>query len=200
MRGAVPPNKQLNVGTCTSDVKGPVFADTALVKDGKLQNAFVWIKTGLDGYKGPAAPAEPVVMDQSGCMYHPHVVGARVGQKVVFLNSDAVLHNVRSVAEANAPFNDMMSSKGMRLEKVFDKTEVPVRAKCDVHPWMSAFVGVVPHPFFAVSGAGGDVTLANVPEGEYEVEAWHEVFGRQTGKARVKARETAQITLTFHAE
>lgn len=198
--GAVPPNKQLNVGTCTSDVKGPVFADTALVKDGKLQNAFVWIKTGLDGYKGPAAPAEPVVMDQSGCMYHPHVVGARVGQKVVFLNSDAVLHNVRSVAEANAPFNDMMSSKGMRLEKVFDKTEVPVRAKCDVHPWMSAFVGVVPHPFFAVSGAGGDVTLANVPEGEYEVEAWHEVFGRQTGKARVKARETAQITLTFHAE
>lgn len=200
LEGTPPPNKQLNVGTCTSDVKGPVFADTALAKDGKLQNAFVWIKAGLESYKGPAAPAEPVVMDQRGCMYHPHVVGARVGQKVVFLNSDAVLHNVRSVAEANAPFNDMMPTKDMRLEKVFDKAEVPVRAKCDVHPWMSAFVGVVPHPFFAVSGAAGDATLVNVPEGEYEVEAWHEVFGRQTGKAKVKARETAQITLTFHAE
>ena len=198
--GTPPPNKAINVGTCTSDVKGPVMADAVLVHDGKLQNAFVWIKTGLETYKSPPPPADPVVMDQRGCMYHPHIIGARVGQKVVFLNSDAVLHNVHSVTEANPPFNDMMPTKDMRLEKIFEKQEVPVRAKCDVHPWMSAFVGVVPHPFFAVSGPTGELTLANVPEGEYEVEAWHEVFGRQTAKVKVKARETAQVTLTFHAE
>jgi plastocyanin len=197
--GTPPPNKVLNVGTCTSDVKGPVTEDAVLVKDGKLQNSFIWIKSGLDSYKGPAAPEDPLVIDQRGCMYHPHVIGARVGQKIIFLNSDPVLHNVRSIAEANGTFNDMMPTKDMRLEKVFDKTEVPVRAKCDVHPWMSAFIGVVPHPFFAVSGQAGDFSLVNVPEGEYEIEAWHEVFGRQTQKIKVKARETATVTLTFRA-
>src|SRR6185369_13911332 len=126
LEGTPPPNKQLNVGTCTSEVKGPVTSDAVLVKEGKLQNAFVWLKGGLDSYKAPAAPAEPVVVDQKGCMYRPHVVGARVGQKVIFLNSDPVLHNVRSVAEANATFNDMMPTKDMRLEKVFEKTEVAV--------------------------------------------------------------------------
>lgn len=198
--GTPPPNKVLNVGTCTSDVKGPVTSDAVLVQDGKLQNSFVWIKGGLDNYKGPAAPSEPIVVDQKGCMYKPHVIGARVGQKVIFLNSDPVLHNVRSVAESNATFNDMMPTKDMRLEKVFEKTEVPVRAKCDVHPWMSAFLGVVPHPFFAVSGTAGEFSLVNVPEGEYEIEAWHEVFGKQQQKIKVKARESAAVTLTFRVE
>ncbi|MBX3218320.1 MAG: urate hydroxylase PuuD [Labilithrix sp.] len=200
LEGTPPPNKVLNVGTCTSDIEGPVTSDAVLSKGGKLQNAFVWIKSGLDAYKGPAAPGEPVVIDQKGCMYKPHVVGARVGQKVIFLNSDPVLHNVRAVAETNATFNDMMPTKDMRLEKVFDKSEVPVRAKCDVHPWMSAFVGVVPHPFFAVSGEAGEFSLVNVPEGTYEIEAWHEVFGRQTQKVTVKARETTEVSLTFRAE
>jgi len=88
----------------------------------------------------------------------------------------------------------------MRLEKVFEKTEVAVRAKCDVHPWMSAFIGVVPHPFYAVSGPSGEFSLVNVPEGTYEIEAWHEVFGRQTQKVTIKPRETATLTLTFRAE
>jgi uncharacterized membrane protein/plastocyanin len=198
--GTPPPNKQLNVGTCTSDVKGPVTSDAVLVSAGKLQNAFVWVKSGLDAYKSPEPPAEPVVMDQRGCMYKPHVVGARVGQKVIFLNSDPVLHNVRSVTESNASFNEMMATKDMRLEKVFDKPEVPVRAKCDVHPWMSAFIGVVPHPFFAVSGKDGEFSLVNLPEGDYELEAWHEVFGRKTERVHVKARDTASVTLTFKAE
>ena len=200
LEGAPPPNKQLNVGTCTSDVKGPVTSDAVLVNGGNLQNAFVWIKSGLDSYKGSPVPSAPVVVDQKGCMYKPHVVGARVGQKVIFLNSDPVLHNVRAVAETNSVFNDMMPTKDMRLEKVFEKTEVAVRAKCDVHPWMSAFIGVVPHPFYAVSGPSGEFSLVNVPEGTYEIEAWHEVFGRQTQKVTIKPRETATLTLTFRAE
>lgn len=200
LEGTPPPNKELNLGTCTTETKGPVYADTVLVKDGKLENAFVWIKKGLEGYKGASVPAEPVVMDQRGCMYKPHVIGAQVGQKVVFLNSDPVLHNVRTVADTNATFNEMMQTKDTRIVKVFDETEVPVRAKCDVHPWMSAFIGVVPHPFFAVSSAGGEVSLENVPEGEYELEAWHEAFGRQTQKVTVKPRESAKVTFTFHAQ
>jgi plastocyanin len=158
------------------------------------------VKKGLESYKGPAAPEEPIVMDQRGCMYHPHVIGARVGQQVVFLNSDPVLHNVRTIADANAPFNDMMPTKDMRLAKTFDKEEVMVRAKCDVHPWMAAFVGVVNHPFFAVSNAAGEFDFANIPQGEYEVEAWHEAFGRQTAKLKVEARKTSPLTFTFHVE
>jgi plastocyanin len=200
LEGTPPPNKPINIGTCVSDAKGPVTSDAVLSQGGKLQNAFVWIKSGLDNYKGPGAPEEPVVLDQKGCMYRPHVVGARVGQKVVILNSDPVLHNVHSETKQNSEFNEMMPTKDMRIEKVFEKTEVPVRAKCDVHPWMSAFIGVVPHPFFAVTDANGSFTLNNVPEGEYDVEAWHEVFGRQTAKLKVKPREVATLTLTFKAE
>lgn len=197
LEGTPPPPKDLNLGTCTTEAKGPVKSDAVLVQDGKLQNAFVWIKSGLDGYKAPPPPAEPIVMDQHGCLYKPHVIGARVGQKVIFLNSDPVLHNVRTVADQNAPFNDMMPTKDMRLSKTFDKPEVMVRAKCDVHPWMAAFVGVVDHPFFAVSNAAGEITLQNVPEGDYEVEAWHEVFGRQSQKVKVAARKTESATFTF---
>ena len=200
LEGTPPPPKQLNLGTCTTDAKGPVYADTVLAKEGKLQNAFVWVKKGLESYKGPAAPSEPVVMDQKGCIYHPHVIGARVGQKVIFLNSDPVLHNVRSVADDNAPFNEMMPTKDTRLTKTFDKQEVMVRAKCDVHPWMAAFVGVVPHPFFAVSSDAGEITMQNIPEGDYELEAWHEVFGRQTQKVKIEARKSAQVAFTFKVE
>ena len=198
--GTPPPPKELAIGTCTTDVKGPVLSDAVLVKAGKLQNAFIWVKKGLESYKGSPPPTEPVVFDQKGCLYKPHVIGARVGQQVVFLNDDPVLHNVRSVSEENAPFNDMMPTKGMRIAKTFDKQEVMVRAKCDVHPWMAAFVGVVAHPFFAVSSAEGEFSLQNVPEGSYEIEAWHEVFGRQTATVTVKARETANVALTFRTE
>ncbi|MBX3190250.1 MAG: urate hydroxylase PuuD [Labilithrix sp.] len=198
--GKPPAPKELNLGTCTTDVKGPVYDNVVLAKDGKLQNAFVWVKKGLESYKGPPAPVEPVVMDQKGCLYAPHVIGAQVGQKIIFLNSDPLLHNVRTVAEENAPFNEMMQTKDMRLSKVFDKAEVMVRAKCDVHPWMSAFVGVVPHPFFAVSNEAGEIVLNNVPEGDLEIEAWHEAFGRQTQKVKVKARETVQVAFTFRVE
>jgi plastocyanin len=195
--GTPPPPKELNVGTCTSDVKGPVHDGAILVKEGKLQNAFVWIKSGIDASKAPPPSDEPVVIDQKGCMYKPHVVGARVGQKVVFLNSDPVLHNVRAGGDANPTFNEMMPTKDMRLPKTFEKAEVPVKAKCDVHPWMSAFLGVVDHPFFAVSSEAGEATLQNVPEGDVEIEAWHESFGRQSQKVKVKARGTVEVAFTF---
>lgn len=200
LEGTPPPPKELNLGTCTTEAKGPVYSDTVKVANGKLQNAFIWIKKGLESYKGPPASSAPIVMDQVGCLYKPHVIGAQVGQKVVFLNSDPVLHNVRAVVEQNAPFNDMMPTKDMRLEKTFDKPEVMVRAKCDVHPWMSAFIGVVPHPFFAVSSETGEFTLANVPEGDYELEAWTEAFGKSSQPVKVKARETTPVTFTFRAE
>jgi uncharacterized membrane protein/plastocyanin len=200
LEGTPPPPKKLNLGTCTTEASGPVYSDAVLVQGDKLQNAFVWIKGGLDGYKAPPPAPAPIVVDQKGCLYKPHVVGARVGQKVVFLNSDPVLHNVRAVTDENPSFNEMMPTKDMRLTKTFDKEEIMVRAKCDVHPWMAAFVGVVSHPFYAVSSEAGEFTLRNVPEGELEIEAWHEVFGRQAQKVTVSPRKTIEITFTFRSE
>ncbi len=203
LEGEAPANRELNLGTCTSTAapgSGAVHADTVLVKDKKLRNSFVYVKRGLEAFKGAELPDAPVVMDQKGCVYHPHVVGARVGQKVVFLNSDPVLHNVRTVAEHNLTFNDMMPTKDTSFAKTFDTEEVMVRAKCDVHPWMSAFLGIVPHPFFAVSNETGDVDLRNLPAGDYELEAWHEVFGRQSQKVVIEARKTTQVAFTFRAE
>jgi uncharacterized membrane protein/plastocyanin len=198
LEGTPPPAKDINIALCSTEGGGgTVKADTVLVKDGKLQNAFVWIKKGLEAYKSPPAPSEPVVLDQKTCMYRPHVVGARVGQSVVILNSDPVAHNVHAVASANAEFNDTMPTKDLRITKVFEKQEVMVRAKCDIHPWMSAFVGIVDHPFYAVSSDAGEVTLASVPEGDYEVEAWHESFGRRTEHVKVQARKTAEVTFTY---
>jgi plastocyanin len=196
--GNPPPAKAINVGSCVAE--STIKNEAILSVGGKLQNAFVWVKSGLSGYPASKAPADPIVLDQKGCLYRPHVVGAQVGQRVVILNSDPVFHNVRTVADQNTSFNEMMPTKDMRLEKIFDKPEVMVRAKCDVHPWMSAFVGVVPHPFFAVSSESGEFSLENLPAGEYEIEAWHEALGRQTQKVRIESQKSITLSFTFRVE
>jgi plastocyanin len=173
-----------------------MFANDVLVKDGRVQNAFVWIKEGMSDWKG-APPSEEVILDQHGCVYAPRVIGAEVGQRVTFVNSDPVLHNVRVVSDKNPTFNLNMAAKGMRLSKTFTAADVMLAAKCDVHPWMSGFIGVVPHPYYAVSGPAGELTLKNVPPGEYGVEAWHEVYGRKAKKVVVGANTAARVDFVF---
>jgi hypothetical protein len=123
----------------------------------------------------------------------------QVGQSVAFLNSDPLLHNVRTVAERNAAWNDLMPTRDTRLSKRFEQPEVMVHAKCDIHPWMSAFIGVLPHAYFAVSNDRGEVLLRNVPPGEYGLEAWHEVFGRLSRPVKVTAQATAEAEFVFQA-
>jgi hypothetical protein len=144
--------------------------------DGGLANAFVYIKDGLAGKKYDA-PATPVILDQVGCMYTPQVLGLQVGQPLTIKNSDDTMHNVNAQAKKNAPFNLSQAKKGDQNDKKFDKEEVLVKFKCDVHPWMSAFVGVVNHPFFAVTKEDGTFKFAGVPDGEYSVVAVHPKAG-----------------------
>jgi plastocyanin len=197
--GAPPARKTLAIpGTCAPEGKSAVsvFANDVLVKDGRVQNAFVWIKEGMGDWKG-APPNEEVILDQHGCMYAPRVIGAEVGQRVTFVNSDPVLHNVRVISDKNPTFNLNMAAKGMRLSKTFTAPDVMLAAKCDVHPWMSGFIGVVPHPYYAVSGGAGEFALTGVPPGEYVVEAWHEVYGRKTQKVVVGTKTTARVDVSF---
>jgi plastocyanin len=171
--------------------------EAALVgADGSLQNAFVYVKDGLGGLKFPV-PAAPVVLDQKGCQYRPHVFGVQVGQSVEILNSDATLHNIHAWPMTNQEFNVGQALQGLRHTHTFSTTEVMVPFKCDVHKWMNAFVGVLDHPFFAVTAADGSFSLKGLPPGTYTVEAWHEKFGTQTLSVTVGASETKDMSLAF---
>ena len=165
-----------------------------------LQNVFLYVKDGL-GDRTFQAPKAPVVLDQSGCKYLPHVFGVQVGQPVEIVNSDATLHNVHAVAKTNAEFNFTQPNKGKRDIRVFDKPEIMVPFKCEVHGWMQSWAGVVPHPFFAVSkGDDGGFAIKGLPAGTYTIEAWHEQLGTQTQKVTVDGKAGATIDFTFDAK
>jgi plastocyanin len=146
---------------------------------GHLGNVFVYVKSGLAGKKY-SAPAEAHLLNQKGCQYAPHVSGLMVGQELVIRNSDTMLHNVHALPKANREFNQGQPFQGMETKRSFDKPEVMIRFKCDVHPWMSSYMAVLEHPFFAVSKKDGSFAIEDLPSGSYELEAWHEELGTQT--------------------
>ena len=151
--------------------------------NGTLKNVFVYVKEGVSGEH--EAPKEPVVFDQHGCQYTPKVFGIQVGQPLEIVNSDDTLHNVHALPKNSKEFNLGMPIKGMKLKKSFDKPEVMVKIKCEVHPWMSAWAGVLDHPYFGVTGDDGAAQIKELPPGEYTIEAWHEKYGAQTQKVTV---------------
>lgn len=165
--------------------------------DGTLRNVFIYVKEGLTGKFQP--PAEAVVIDQTGCTYIPHVMGIMVGQTFNIKNSDPLLHNIHSLAKKNKQFNIGMPTKDMEIPKKFTDEEVMVRIKCDVHPWMEAWVGVLNHPFYSVTGDGGAFELKDLPAGTYTIEAWHEKYDTQTQSVTVKAGEATEVNFTFQA-
>jgi uncharacterized membrane protein/plastocyanin len=192
--GEAPVGKKLNLPSgCAHPGEKDVYSNEVIVHDGKLQNVVVSVKN-VSGNFGQA-PTEEVILDQKGCMYSPRVAAARVGQKVTFINSDPIFHNVRSVTNVNEKFNVAMPKKNQRETKVFEKPEMFLQAKCSVHPWMGAYVAVMDHPFYAISNEKGEFSLPKLPAGTYEIEAWHEVFGTQTQKIEVK--DGATIAFTF---
>lgn len=182
---------------CAEQHKEPVLSEDAIVNDnGTLKNAFVWVKSGLPNAKWPM-PSRAVQIDQRGCVYQPHVVGVRAGQDVEFLNSDPTNHNIHPMPRSNREWNESQPPMGDKKVKRFDKQEVMVPIKCNVHPWMRVWVGVVDHPFFAVTGTDGTFTLKGLPPGEYTIEVWHERFGVQETKLRVGAKETKTADFTY---
>lgn len=196
--GPAPAPKTLALAAeCAQQHDGPVADDSVVVSDGKLANAFVWIERGLDGWIVPDAPDTVVEIDQQGCIYRPRVLGVRPGQGVAILNSDPLLHNVHSVSEDNGGFNQAMPTRGTKLDKRFDEPEIMVTLKCDVHPWMRAYIGVVDHPWFAVTGADGSFAIEGVPPGSYTLGVWHEVFGRSTAEVTVPERGRARADLAL---
>lgn len=187
--GIAPEPQKIDMKTDSTCVKlhsKPVFNEEVLVNsNGTLKNVFVYVKEGLEGqsFEIPKQPAELV---QEGCMYTPRVFGVQAGQPIQMINKDATLHNIRAKAVEQKEFNLGMPMQGMKIKKQFAKTEVMVPFKCDVHPWMKAYAGVLPHPFYAVTDDTGSFRFSGLPAGEYTLEAWHEKFGTQTVKLSVQ--------------
>lgn len=184
---------------CSKQHATEVYTHEYLVDaNSMLGNVFVHIKN----YSGPrpAASQDTVIFDQKGCEYFPHVFGMRTGQPLAILNSDPTLHNVHAVPTVNSQFNLAMPKQGMRVTKTFSKSEVMVKIKCDVHSWMGAYVGVVDHPYFAVSGPDGSFSIGALPAGTYEIEAWHEKLGTMTQTVTVGDNATGTANFTFAAK
>jgi uncharacterized membrane protein/plastocyanin len=196
--GLVPKGKKLNLpAACAKNYKGDAYSNEVIVHDGKIQNVLVRISSGLEGKIFTDIPVEEVELDQRGCMYTPRVVGARVGQKVTFINSDSVFHNVRSVTKENQRFNMAMPHQNQRETKIFKKAELFLQAKCSVHPWMGAYVAVMDHPYFSVTNKKGEFLFKNLPVGKYTIEAWHEVFGTQKQDIEVTPTGMGPIKFIF---
>ena len=194
--GTPPQGKKLTLpGGCKEG--GSKFTDEVIVNNGKLENVLVRVVKGLEGKSFTDVPTEPVILNQKNCIYHPRMAAARVGQEVVFVNSDPIFHNVRSVSKDNAKFNLAMPKKDQRISKRFDKPEFFVQAKCSIHPWMSANLAIVEHPFFAVSDNKGEFTIKKLPVGTYTIEVWHEVFGVQTKEITVTENGKPDLNFNF---
>jgi len=157
---------------------------------------FVYVKDGLGNYVFDT-PTETAKIDQKECRYHPHVFGMRVGQPLEIMNSDPTLHNIHALPKGNSEFNTGQPIQGMKTTHTFDKPEIMVPFKCDVHGWMNAYVGVLPHPYFAVTDKDGKFELKTLPPGTYTLEAWHEKLGTQTANVTLGPKESKDVTFSF---
>lgn len=197
-KGTAPKPRRLRMDTeCGAFHDGPVFMENVVVNENNsLKWVFVYVKEGL-GDKKFDPPGKPVVFDQNGCQYKPHIFGVQTGQPIEILNSDPLLHNIHALPKNNRPFNFGMPKKGDTRERSFKKPEIMVRIKCDVHPWMGAYCGVVDNPYFSVSGDDGTFTIDHLPAGQYVIEAWHEEYGTMTQTVTVGDNETKTVDFSM---
>lgn len=200
LSGAPPANERVTMTTdpfCAGHNPGETeLPSFAVGPDGALANVLLRVVDGVEGVYPP--PAEAARLDQKGCAYVPRLLAVRTGQPLDVVSSDDTLHNVHAAAKENRPFNLGMTAPGTRHTRVFEKPEI-VPFKCDVHPWMRAWVAVVPHPFFAVTGPDGRFEITGLPAGTYTVEAWHERLPAQTFSVTVTEGGATAHDVTFTA-
>jgi len=181
---------------CAKKHTEDVMPEVLVLGDGDtLGNVIVRVSAGapVGGYP---APEEAVTLDQHGCQYLPHVTALMTGQPFKILNSDGLLHNVHGLPEKNSSFNRAMPAAVKEADYTFDREEI-FKIKCDVHPWMGAWVGVFANPFFDVTAPDGGFEIAGLPAGTYTIEAWHERLGTQTTEVTVGDGESASADFVF---
>jgi plastocyanin len=198
--GKRPAAKRINIDEdekCVALNRAGLFDEALVVnKNGTLPNVFVYVKQGLEGKAFERSQAA-IVLDQKGCRFVPRVLGIQAGQTLKVTNSDPVTHNVHPVAKMNREWNQSQSPGDPPLERRFARPEVMVRVKCNVHSWMRSWLGVLNHPYFAVTGTDGSFEIANLPPGDYTVEAWQESLGVQEQRVHVDPRGKTTAIFKF---
>ena len=200
--GAPPANPAVDMAeeaACKGKYTGPPVDPVVMVENGMLGNVVVYVKSGLPAGQTYPVPNEPVVLDQRGCLYHPRALAIMAGQQLAIKNSDPVLHNIKAQPKKNRPFNISQPTEGMTTNRTLPTPEDDVPVECNVHGWMHANIVVLPHPFFAVSGADGSFTIKGLPAGTYEIEARHAKLGTKTMSVTVPADGAGTADFTFAA-
>ena len=183
---------------CAKKHAKPVPGEMLVLGSGNtMGNVIVWVSKGLPAGKTFPVPKTPVTLDQNGCVYVPHAMGIMVGQAYRILNSDGILHNVHTLPKINPSFNRAMPATSKEATTTFAKPEPIFQIKCDVHPWMSAYIGVFTHPFFSTTSTDGKFTIPGLDAGTYEITAWHERLGTQTASVTVGASGTKTQDFKF---
>jgi plastocyanin len=193
--GAVPAPSKLDM-SADSKCEGENFLDDVIVKDGKLQNVFVFVKSGLP-QAAFETPSDSIMLDQKGCKYVPRVLGIQTGQPLKIVNSDQTDHNIHPLPRVNREFDDSQVAGQGPITRNFKRPETMFPVKCNLHSWMRAHIAVLAHPFFAVSDSNGEFTIKGLPPGEYEIEAWHERYGAKTVKIKVAEKTDAKANFSF---
>jgi plastocyanin len=199
--GAPPKPRVLNmaaVQTCKKQhADNPATTEDVVPGDsGTLQNVVVYLKGDFSSYRFDV-PQTPATLDQGGCQFLPHVVALMVGQALDVSSTDKVSHNVNAMAKTNATWNHTESANAQPYRQSFARPEVAIPVKCNIHPWMKAYIAVLDSPYFAVTGHNGTFTLKDVPPGTYTLTAWHEAYGTQEQSITIGPHENKSVTLSF---
>ena len=198
LKGQPPKMKPLDMTADPGCPTSPQPAEVVVANAGKLANVFVYVKEGLP--QGSfAVPSEPVVLDQKGCRYNPHMLGIMAGQPLKITNTDTADHNIHDMPSNNPAFNESQMPTDQPVTKKFANPEMMIPVQCNQHPWMRAYINVMSHPYFGVSAADGSFEIKNLPPGEYTIAAVHERFGEQTMKVKVGPKETVKAPFVYSA-
>lgn len=201
--GTPPRMKIINMAAepaCAKQHSTPAMTQEVLTgKDGALENVVVYLKGNFDqfAFDHPSAPA---TITQKGCMYDPHVLALETGQALQVVNADPVTHNIHPVPKDNREWNESQPPGSAPIDQSFPHEEIAIPVKCNIHPWMKAYIAVFSHPYFQVTGNDGSFDLKNVPPGTYTLIAWHELYGTQEQSVTIGPKESKTLHITFNAK
>jgi len=198
LSGTAPKAAKIDMSQDTA-CKGSNTAETVVANGGKLSNVFVYVKEGLGTWTFDV-PKEAVTLDQSGCKYHPHVLGVMAGQTLKIVNSDPTTHNIHPTPADNREWNESQPPQSPALEKTFAREELMLPVKCNQHPWMKMYVNVVKTPFYAVTGPDGKFEIKGLPPGNYTLAFVQEKMGTQEQKVTLAAKDSKTVDATFKAQ
>ena len=181
---------------CVAAHKDPLYAEDVVINpNGSLRNVIISVKSGLPSGKLNTL-TEKVTLTQRGCRYTPHVIAMMAGQTLEVVNDDPTLHNVHALSTLNPAFNIAQPKQGMKLDRIVEQAEI-FKVKCEVHPWMGAYIGVFTNPYFSVTGDEGEFIIKGLPPGEYVLEAWHERYGTRTISVKVATHGITNTNITY---